>query len=273
MGRGESARWRELDRAERGARGGRVDDCDLERGRLAGRRVLRRDRDLERRLYHGGRRGRRRRRRRCRCRAGGRAGRREHDRRRHDRRSDRHGQTDRSGSCNSHTSPSLSHSPPAARRRSQRRIYSLIDRSGRKFGVVAVWGLCTAGGEGAWRRRGRGGRRAGAARWRVLAVHRGLPERARLPTLSASADSRSRPNTAAPRHIRGDPGAGSVRAERPSAGHQCPVLSLVVALRGESRASRSADLPPSRPFPRSRRLGNRSRPPDAPELRASEQGP
>ena len=56
------------------------------------------------------------------------------------------------------------------------------------------------------------------------------------PTLPRSANSRSRPEAAAPRHIRGDPRAGSVRAERPSAGHRCPVLSLMVALRGEVRA-------------------------------------
>jgi hypothetical protein len=62
----------------------------------------------------------------------------------------------------------------------------------------------------------------------------GLPETPAAPTLPRSANSRSRPNSAAPRHIRGDPRAGSVRAERPSAGHRCPVLSLVVALRGES---------------------------------------
>ena len=93
------------------------------------------------------------------------------------------------------------------------------------------------------------------------------------PTLRRSANSRSRPEAAAPRHIRGDPRAGSVRAERPSAGHRCPVLSLMVALRGEVRALGSADLPPFSTVPRSRRLGNHSRPPDAPELRASEQGP
>jgi hypothetical protein len=93
------------------------------------------------------------------------------------------------------------------------------------------------------------------------------------PTLPRSANSRSRPEAAAPRHIRGDPRAGSVRAERPSAGHRCPVLSLMVALRGEVRALGSADLPPFSTVPRSRRLGNHSRPPDAPELRASEQGP
>ena len=100
-----------------------------------------------------------------------------------------------------------------------------------------------------------------------------LPNGPCSPTLPRSANSRSRPEVAAPRHIRGDPRAGSVRAERPSAGHRCPVLSLMVALRGEVRASRSADLPPFSTVPRSRRLGNHSRPPDAPELRASEQGP
>ena len=76
-----------------------------------------------------------------------------------------------------------------------------------------------AGGQGVWRD--------------GLAVQTGLPERAQRPTLPRSANSRSRPITAAPRHIRGDPGAGSVRAERPCTGHRCRVLSLVVALRGE----------------------------------------
>ncbi len=113
-----------------------------------------------------------------------------------------------------------------------------------------------------------GGLGAGSAGSRVR-----LPETLARPTLPASANSRSRPKTAAPRHIRGDPGAGSVRAERPSTGHRCPVLSLMVALCGEYVPRRSADLPPSRPFPRSRRLGNHSCPPDAPEFRASEQGP
>ena len=112
----------------------------------------------------------------------------------------------------------------------------------------------------------------GAPRWMSLPGPC-LPIGPCSPTLPRSANSRSRPEAAAPRHIRGDPRAGSVRAERPSAGHRCPVLSLMVALRGEVRALGSADLPPFSTVPRSRRLGNHSRPPDAPELRASEQGP
>jgi hypothetical protein len=60
----------------------------------------------------------------------------------------------------------------------------------------------------------------------------GLPNRRSAPTLPRSANSRSRLIAPAPRHIRGDPRAGSVRADCSCTGHRCRVLSLMVALRG-----------------------------------------
>ena len=137
-------------------------------------------------------------------------------------------------------------------------------------GVAGRCGVgCRRGVDGLRRTRARPGRRGETDRRRTGARTDGLA-RTRLPigpcspTLPRSANSRSRPNAAAPRHIRGDPRAGSVRAERPSTGHRCRVLSLLVALRGEYVPREALDAASLSTVPRSRRLGNRSRPPDAP---------